>query len=71
MTWRPIHSSLAVLAALVCVYQVAIGSWWLAFAARVCALVFGLEAAGVRTLGRTARVLRERRKRIASGPPQE
>jgi hypothetical protein len=37
--------------------------WWVAGACGVCAVAFGLEAAGVETLGRTRRVLVRLRER--------
>jgi len=54
MTWRFINITLAILAALVCVYEAIGAVWWTAIAAGVCAVMFGLEAAGVRNRARSA-----------------
>ena len=64
--WRVINIVLAALAAIVSAVGFASGDLWQAVTAGVCAIVFGLEAAGVPTLGRTARAA-ARCSSLASG----
>lgn len=62
-SWRTLYAVLAVLAALTGAVLLASRQWWSAGACAVCAVAFGLEAAGVETMGRTRRVLARRRGR--------
>ena len=63
MTWRTQAKVLAVLAILMTIYGVLAGDWWCALTAGVCAVFFGLEVMGVKTLGRIPRAIRRLRER--------
>jgi CHASE2 domain-containing sensor protein len=65
MSWRALAVVLAVCGTLVAAFLFATGQWLRAIPAAVCAVVFGLEGAGISTLGRTRRAL----NRLRDGRP--
>ena len=62
MSWRAQAKVLAVLAVLMTIYGLVIGDWWCALSAGTCAVFFGLEVMGVKTLGRIPRAIRRLRE---------
>ena len=62
MSWRTQATVLAALAVLVFVYGLFIGDWWTALTSGTCAVFFGLEVMGVKTLGRIPRAIRRLRE---------
>ncbi|MFC1482427.1 hypothetical protein ACFL51_01325 [Myxococcota bacterium] len=62
VTWRTLSIVLAVIGALTGIVLLLGGQVWNALACFVCAVVFGMEGAGISTLGRTRRAMRELRE---------
>ncbi|MFC1482558.1 hypothetical protein ACFL51_02005 [Myxococcota bacterium] len=63
VSWRTLSIVLAVIGALTGIVLLLGGQVWNALACFVCAVVLGLEGAGISTLGRTRRAIRELRER--------
>jgi len=62
-----LYIGLAALAVLVGFVLLLTAQWWSAGACGVWAVAFGLEAAGVETVGRTRRILARRREEHGRG----
>jgi hypothetical protein len=63
MCWHTQAKILAILAVLMTIYGVVTSIWWTTLTSAGCAVFFGLEVMGVKSLGRVPPAIRRLRER--------